>query len=275
MLNNPIASLLNADGTGITYADMQMYVIVMVALVVVMTVADMIHKKSAQYFFENAEKAKKNATKTAPTGSILVKTVVTDVALSGEFCNQTRRLVHLLTMYGFILFNVATAMMIFGENAADATLNLVWHLGALSLFVGSWWFWFVFKVDVAAEGNTWTNIQIRRDMFSLSLMATSTTALGWSLTGGGTGIWFALVILSTASLFGGVYWSKFSHMFFKPAAAYNKRVVHADGSNENLPEIPDLADPATHARFPDIPEYMGKNPGYMGLGIKNEEPKHY
>ena len=83
------------------------------------------------------------------------------------------------------------------------------------------------------------------------------------------------MILSTASLFGGVYWSKFSHMFFKPAAAYNKRTVHADGSNENLPEIPDLASAELHARFPDIPEYMGKNPGYMGLGIKNEEPKHY
>ncbi len=270
--NTPIASLLDA---GISLESMQMYVIVMVALVVVMTVLDMMHKKSAQYFFENADKAKKNATKTAPAGSILVKTIVTDVALSGEFCNQTRRLVHLLTMYGFISFCATTAMMIFGNNAADSTLNLFWHLGALSLFVGSWWFWFVFKVDVAAEGNTWTNIKIKRDLFSLSLMATSTTALGWSLTGGGTGIWFVLVILSTASLFGGVYWSKFSHMFFKPAAAYNKRVVHADGSNENLPEIPDLSDPATHARYPDIPEYMGKNPGYMGLGIKNEEPNHY
>ncbi|MBC8520137.1 MAG: adenylylsulfate reductase [Gammaproteobacteria bacterium] len=270
--NTPIQSLVDA---GITYASMQTYVMVMVALVIVMTVLDMMHKKSAQYFFEKAAKEKQNATKTAPAASILVKTIVTDVALSGEFCNQTRRLVHLLTMYGFISFNVATAMMIFGDNAADSTLNLFWHLGAISLFVGSWWFWFVFKVDVAAEGNTWTNIEIRRDMFSLSLMATSTTALVWSLTGGGTGVWFILVILSTASLFGGVYWSKFSHMFFKPAAAYNKRTVHADGSNENLPEIPDLASAELHARFPDIPEYMGKNPGYMGLGIKNEEPKHY
>ena len=270
--NTPIQSLVDA---GIGYASMQTYVTVMVALVIVMTVLDMMHKKSAQYFFESTKKAEKNATKSVSKGSILVQTVVTDVVLSGEFHNQTRRLVHLLTMYGFIAFNATTAMMIFGENAADATLNTVWHTGALSLFIGSWWFWFVFKVDVAAEGNAWTNIEIKRDMFSLSLMATSTAALGWSLTGAGTGLWFIIVILATASLFGGVYWSKFAHMFFKPAAAFNKRVVHADGSNENLPEDIDLNSPATHERFPDIPQYMGKNPENMGLGIKREEPKHY
>jgi hypothetical protein len=40
---------------------------------------------------------------------------------------------------------------------------------------------------------------------------------------------------ATISLFGGVYWSKFSHMFFKPFAAYDKRIRKADGSAENLP----------------------------------------
>ena len=38
---------------------MQMFVIIMIALIVVGTVMDMIHKKNVKYFFENAKKAKK------------------------------------------------------------------------------------------------------------------------------------------------------------------------------------------------------------------------
>ena len=36
-------------------------------------------------------------------------------------------------------------------------------------------------------------------------------------------------------LFGSVPWSKFSHMFFKPAAALQKRVNEANGTRRNLP----------------------------------------
>jgi hypothetical protein len=64
-------------------------------------------------------------------------------------------------------------------------------------------------------------------------------------------------------------------MFFKPAAAYQKRIIKADGSRENLPADYDLTDPAVQEKFPDIPEYMGKNPPYMGLGIKRDAPQHY
>jgi hypothetical protein len=64
-------------------------------------------------------------------------------------------------------------------------------------------------------------------------------------------------------------------MFFKPAAAYNRRVTKADGSRENLPEIGDLSDPELQKRFPDIAEYLGKNPPNMGLGIKREQRNHY
>ncbi len=64
-------------------------------------------------------------------------------------------------------------------------------------------------------------------------------------------------------------------MFFKPAAAFQKRVTRADGSRENLPNDFDLSSAEVHSRFPDIPEYMGKNPENMGLGIKREEPHHY
>ena len=38
---------------------MQMFIILMIALIVVGTVMDMIHKKNVKYFFENAKKAKK------------------------------------------------------------------------------------------------------------------------------------------------------------------------------------------------------------------------
>ena len=64
---------------------MQIFVIVMVILTVGGTILDMIHKKNAQYFFENAKELKKSATRHVPTGekiSIIVKTLAHDVATS-------------------------------------------------------------------------------------------------------------------------------------------------------------------------------------------------
>jgi hypothetical protein len=282
----PIASLLEV---GYSYAEMQNYVIVMIALVVLMTIADLIHKGSTTYFFNAAAKAEADlAAGDAPCSlgkedgrltqlsagdkaGILVSTIVTDVATAGEFANPVRRLVHILTMYGFILFNASTAMIIFGEGST-ALLAQIWNVGAIMLFVGTFWFWFSFKVDGQAESVSWTSITLRKDMFSLSLMATSVTALGWSIYGGGNGVWFILVILATASLFGGVYWSKFSHMFFKPAAAYNKRIIKANGTNENLPHETrdDVWQQNRHSM-----ELLKDAPMDMGLGIKREAPKHY
>jgi len=256
---------------------MQIYVIAMIILVAGGTILDMIHKKNAEYFFRNAEKAKKSATRTVSGGekvSIAISTVAVDVLTSGEFCNQRRRLAHLLTMYGFILFVVSTAVLIFGYAAspAPAIWPLLWHLGALMVCVGGYWFWFAIRVDVAAEGNPWYRV-VRADLFILALLATTTFALLWSVLG--ATFFFVLFIAAATVLFGTVLWSKFAHMFFKPAAAFNKRMIKADGSRENLPEVPDLTDPAVHARYPDIPEYLGKNPPDMGLGIKREAPSHY
>ncbi|MGB5511011.1 MAG: hypothetical protein WBM87_04805 [Woeseiaceae bacterium] len=256
---------------------MQIYVILMAILVAGGTLLDTIHKKSAQYFFENSEKQKKMASREVSGGEkvgIAVKTVAVDVLTSAEFCNQKRRLAHLLTMYGFILFVVSTAVMIFGyaDSADAAAWPLLWHLGALMVCVGGYWFWLVIRVDVAAEGNPWYRV-VRADLFLLALLATTTFALLWSVFGA---IFFFIPFIAAATvLFGTVFWSKFAHMFFKPAAAFQKRVTKADGSMENLPEIPDLSDPAVHQRYPDIPEYLGKNPPNMGLGIKREAPNHY
>jgi len=265
---------------------MQAYIILMILMVIGGTVLDMIHKKSAQYFFENAKKAKKSAERSVGAGekaSIAVRVLVNEVLTSGEFCNVKRRLSHLLTMYGFIIFVVTTAIMIFAyptpATPTPAILPQLWHIGALMLAIGGYWFWFFIRVDVSAEGLSWYRFE-RTDLFIVSLLATATFGLLWSYTqsqdiAGWTLLSFVLFIISSTTLFGSVLWSKFAHMFFKPAAAYQKRITRADGSRENLPADYDLTDPAVQAKFPDIPEYMGKNPAYMGHGIKRESPNHY
>jgi len=280
--SNPFAEL----SASISPQIMQGYVILMVLLVIGGTVLDMIHKKSAQYFFENAKKAKKDAKRSVSTGeksSIALKVLANEVLTSGEFCNIKRRLSHLLTMYGFIIFVATTAIMIFGyptpEASTPAILPALWHIGALMLCAGGYWFWFAIRVDVSAEGLSWYRFE-RADLFIVSLLTTATFGLIWSYTqssgmGALSTLFFVLFIASSTALFGGVLWSKFAHMFFKPAAAFQKRVTKADGSRENLPGDYDLTDPAVQAKFPDIPEYMGNNPSYMGKGIRREPASHY
>jgi hypothetical protein len=278
--SNPIADV----SSFIPPLAMQIYVIAMFVLVVGGTILDTIHKGSAKYFFENAKKAEANRKREVSSGekmSIAISTAAVDVLASGEFCNQRRRLAHLLTMYGFIIFIVSTVALVFAypTGGAPGLWPFLWHLGALMVAVGGYWFWFFIRVDVSAEGHKWYQLQ-RADLFVVSLLATVTFALIWSFfqsTGAGAlaTLFFWLFVLASTVLFGSVLWSKFAHMFFKPAAAFQKRVTKADGSRENLPDDYDLSDPAVQAKFPDIPEYMGKNPSYMGLGIKREAPRHY
>jgi hypothetical protein len=275
--SNPFAGL----SASIPAAYMQAYIVLMILLVAGGTILDMLHKKSATYFFANAKKAEKNAKRSVSGGeklAISASVLAKEVLTSGEFSNPRRRLSHLLTMYGFIIFALTTAILIFfyptPAQATPAILPALWHIGALMLAVGGYWFWFFIRVDVAAEGLPRFRIE-RADLFILSLLATSTFALVWSFTGGKVTVFFALFVLSSTVLFGGVYWSKFAHMFFKPAAARQKKVAMADGSRENLPAQYDLTDPEVQRKFPDIPMYMGKNPPNMGLCIKAERAKHY
>ena len=279
---NPFAEL---SVSFITPDVMQWYLIVMIIMVAGGTILDMMHKKSAKYFFMDSEKAKKNAKRTVGAGEkagLAVATLINEVATSGEFANPKRRLSHLLTMYGFILFVVTTILMIFGVSSSALTVQL-WHLGAIMLAVGGYWFWFFIRVDVNSEGVKWYQLR-KADMFIVSLLLTATFALIWSYmqSNGGsvsamgwTTLIFTLFILSNTFLFSTVLWSKFAHMFFKPAAALQKRIAAADGSNLNLPADYDLSDPAVHARFPDVPMYMGKNPPDMGKGIRREPANHY
>ncbi len=55
--SNPFAELSASIPTVV----MQGYIVLMVLLVIGGTILDMMHKKSAQYFFENAKKAQKSA----------------------------------------------------------------------------------------------------------------------------------------------------------------------------------------------------------------------
>ena len=280
--SNPFAEISSL----IPVAVMQGYVVLMIILVIGGTVIDIIHKGSAKYFFENAKTAQKNAKRTvsdAEKRSLAMQTVANEVLTSSEFKNPKRRVSHLFTMYGFVLFIVASATLIFSyptpADQAPALLSLLWHLGALSLCFGGYWFWFFIRVDVFAEGHPWYRL-VRADLFIVSLLAMATFGLIWSVlqaagAGGLSTFFFALFVIASTTLFSTVLWSKFAHMFFKPAAAYQKRLIMADGSRENLPVDYDLSDPEVQAKFPDIPEYMGKNPPDMGLGIKREAPNHY
>lgn len=282
--SNPFA-VISASIPFIKPTVMQAYVVVMALLVIVGTLLDILHKKSARYFFLNSQKAQKNAKRSVSAGkkvSLMVQTIAKEVLTAGEFDNPYRRISHLFIMYGFIIFLVSTVILIFAyptEAAPPAILPLLWHVGALMLCFGGYWFWLFIRVDVSAEGYSWYRF-VQADIFIVSLLATATMALVWSvLQSAGVSGWdtlfFALFILASTILFSTVLWSKFAHMFFKPAAAYQKRITKADGSQENLPDLGDLTDPALQARYPDIPTYMGEKPPYMGLGIKNEAPHHY
>lgn len=280
--SNPFAEL----SSYIPVAVMQGWVILMVIFVIGGTVLDMIHKGSAKYFFENAKRAQKSAKRTVSGGekvSMAVQTVASEVLTSSEFANPRRRVSHLFTMYGFIIFLVTSVVLIYSLPAsAEPTETLVpmlWHIGALMVCIGGYWFWFFIRADVFAEGKPWYHL-VRADMFIVSLLATATFGLIWSFvqSGGASGLstfFFVLFAASATFLFSTVLWSKFAHMFFKPAAAFQKRVIKADESRENLPAEYDLTDPQVQAKYPDIPEYMGKNPPNMGLGIKREAPNHY
>jgi hypothetical protein len=242
---------------------MQTYVVVMTVLVVAGTLFDIIHKKSARYFFNNWRNSKSNARQEVGSGemvSIAVQTAVVDVMTSGEFCNMRRRIAHLLTMYGFVIYVVATVIMVFAyptpATPAPANLPALWYIGALMACLGGYWFWFFIRVDVAAEGNSPLRF-VRADLFVVALVLSVTFGLVWAyLQWAGNAIWanvfLALYLVATTVLFGSIPWSKFSHMFFKPAAAMQKRVAEANGTRSNLPA------PATAPKiYGSVPKHSG------------------
>jgi hypothetical protein len=256
---------------------MQWYLVLMVLAVVAGTLFDITHKGSARYFFANWRKSKAKGSRRIGGGelvSIAAETALVDVMTSGEFCNPRRRVAHLLTMYGFVIYVVTTAVMVFGDPT-PGIVPLLWWIGGLMVCVGGYWFWFFIRVDVAAEGNSPFRV-VKADLFILSLLASVTLGLVWAWMqasgAAGTMAVFGLYIIATTVLFGGVPWSKLAHMFFKPAAAFEKRVSKADGTFENLPTLT-RDDPEQQKRH--SMELLRDAPMDMGLGIKREAPRHY
>ena len=258
--SNPFAALTTTIPSDV----IQIYVGVMIALVVGGTLFDVWHKGSAAYFFGSWRNAKGKGTQRVGGGkvaSLAVQTVASEVLTSAEFGMGRRRVAHLLTMYGFLLYLATTVVMVFcyatPDTATPAVLPQLWIAGALLVCLGGYWFWFFIRVDVAAEGHTPFRI-VRADLFILSMLASVSLGLIWaalqSVDSWGTNIVLGLYLIATTVLFGSVPWSKFSHMFFKPAAAFEKRVSEAAGLRSNLPP------PA------DKPET---------LGIARERPRHY
>ncbi len=239
--SNPFAEL----SAFIPPAVMQTYIVVMILMVAGGTLFDIFHKKSAAYFFRAWRKSQDKATRPLGGGaltSLAIRTAVVEVLTSGEFCKVRRRIAHLLTFYGFLAYVITTVIMVFSyptpATPTPVILPVLWNIGALMVLGGGYWFWFFLRVDVVYEGNSPFRL-VRADLFVVSLLVSVTLGLIWELVQAtGSTAWanlfLALYLLSTTVLFVSVPWSKFSHMFFKPAAAFQKRVEEANGSS-NLP----------------------------------------
>jgi len=248
------------------------------------TIYDVIHKQSAKYFFNAVKKSEANASRNiaAPEKlSLAIHTVASDILTSSEFCNPNRRIAHLLGMYGFVVYLISTIVMVFAypdpEMTTPSLWPALWALGALMVCFGGYWFWFFIRVDVSAEGQSPFRVR-RADLFILSLLASTTLGLIWAYSQSvGSGFWsivlLSLYLIATTVLFGGVPWSKFSHMFFKSAAAFQKKTANANGSMNNLPRPADRTDPDDRDRH--SMELLKDAPLNMGLGIKRERPNHY
>jgi hypothetical protein len=252
--SNPFAEL----SASISPAVMQTYVVVMIILVAGGTLFDILHKKSARYFFNNWRNVNNKGARqigAGEMGSLAVQTAVVEGLTSGEFCNAQRRIAHLLTMYGFLAYLITTVIMVFWyptpATPTPAILPQLWTIGGLMVCLGGYWFWFFIRVDVAAEGNSPFRI-VRADLFILSLLASTTLGLIWAVLQAMDSSWATVLLgsylIATTVLFGSVPWSKFSHMFYKPAAALQKRVEEANGYRRNLPAPADQPETFGSAR---------------------------
>lgn len=239
LTHNPFADLM----VFLPAHAMQIYIVLMVFAVAFGTLFDMLHKHSAKYFLRQWKKSKAAARRQlsgAETVSLAARTILKEVATSGEFQNPKRRISHLLMFYGFLTYLVATIVLVFCYPSPDtpppAAWPALWNIGALMVLVGGYWFFFFIRVDVAKEGHSPFRL-MRADLFIVSLLASVSFALIWEIvqaTGSlmATQIVFGIYICFTTLLFVGVPWSKFAHMFYKPAAAFQRRVEEADGSSD-------------------------------------------
>jgi hypothetical protein len=222
---------------------MRVYIVAMILAVGIGTLFDVYHKGSAKFFALRREKSDAAAQRRLGGGetfSLAVSTIA-EAAVSGEFCKWPRRISHLLMMYGFLSYSITTIVMVFVYPTAAAPtptiLPALWTIGALMIVIGGLWFFLFLRVNVAHDGASPFHLG-RADLFVGSLLVSAAFALVWhylQTTYGhatSTRIWFAVYIFFTTLLFISVPWSKFAHMFFKPAVAFQRRVEEANGSSD-------------------------------------------
>ena len=110
---------------------MQSFIIAMIVLIALGTIIQMIHHKNITYFFNNAKKAKLQATREIGAGekaSIIAKTAVVDIGTTSELGFGKRRLSHVLGMYGTIIFWVSSAMLVFCYTGVDKSSSSMWSM---------------------------------------------------------------------------------------------------------------------------------------------------
>jgi len=242
--SNPFAELTVFLPAGV----MQIYIVLMIAAVIVGTVADMLHKRSGRYFALRKKQAEAAATRklgAADRASLAVRTLAVEVASAGEFCNVQRRISHLLMFYGFLLYLGTSIALVFAypthATLAPPVLPLLWNAGAVMLLIGGYWFFFFLRVNVAKDGQPVFRL-VPADLFIVTLLGSVTLGLLWEIvqmSGNmpATKAVFGLYILFTTVLFCSVRWSKLAHMFFKPVVAFQRRVEAASGAS-SLPTSP-------------------------------------
>ena len=238
LTTNPFAALTDF----LSPLGMQVYIVLMLLAVVGGTLFDVHHKRSGEYFAQRRSKSNAAAQRQLSGGqsfALAVETIA-EAAVSGEFCKWPRRVSHLLMMYGFFLYLITTVVMVFAYPAGAQTpaiLPTLWTLGALMVLAGGLWFFFFLRVNVAHDGDSPFHLG-RADLFIGFLLASIVFALLWHCVQTGfqyptaSRMLFAAYIFFTTLLFVSVPWSKFAHMFFKPAVAYQRRVEEANGSSD-------------------------------------------
>ncbi len=221
---------------------MQIYIVLMFLSVAVGTLYDLLHGSKIKFFSRQRERSKKFAKRELTGGekaAIAAKTAVSVIAVSGEFHEQSRKVSHILMNYGFILYLLTTVIMIFvypTDVGTPVVLPVLWNIGAILLLAGGYWFFLVLRVNVSHDGHSPLRL-IRADIFLFSLVVGTTFALLMEIVEVAqntiaTGVLFSFYIFFTTVLFVTIPWSKFSHMFYKPGVAVQRRLEEASGSSD-------------------------------------------
>lgn len=221
---------------------LQAYIVLMVLAVVAGTLFDLYRKRSAEFFARQGQRSRAAAVRQlggAELAALAARTIVDEVATSGEFCNRSRRVSHVLMSYGFVLYLITTIVLVFvypADPRPPVVLPVLWNAGILMVLVGGYWFFFFLRVNVAHDGHSPWRL-VRADLFIVALLASVTFALIFEVAAMAQSmtanrVFFGLYILFSTLLFVSVPWSKFAHMFYKPAVALQRRVEEANGASD-------------------------------------------